>query len=141
MTITYFAYGANLDLVPMQERCPGAQPLQTAILSGHRLVAMREGWLSIEPDDDDHVAGFLWDLREDHIVALDRYEGVAEGEYARAYRTVDAADGTSPEALVYLGCNSGPGVLHAEYAERVARAAHKLLGPTVAQSIRALGPT
>lgn len=141
MTVTYFAYGANLDIAPMQARCPGAMPLSTAVLPGYRLVAMREGWLSVEPDEGSQVEGLLWTIRDEHLVALDHYEDVADGLYTHACKSVDAADGTSLEALVYLGSNGGPGVLHAEYAERVACAAHKLLGPEVAQRIRALGPS
>ena len=74
MSVTYFAYGANLDLPAMQTRCPGARPLQTALLADHRLVAMREGWLSITPAPGAGVAGLLWQLEAVHLKALDAYE-------------------------------------------------------------------
>lgn len=139
MTITYFAYGANLDMDPMQERCPGAQPLQKAVLADYQLVAMQEGWLSIEPHPGSQVEGLLWELCKEHLIALDRYEDVADGLYVHTHKTVEAADGTSQHALVYVGSNSGPGVLHREYAERVGRAANRLFGTEAAQRIRTLG--
>ena len=141
MTITYFAYGANLDVPAMQRRCPGAVPLQTAFLSGHRLVAMREGWLSIMPDRDNGVAGLLWSLEKVHLEALDAYEEVADGLYVHETRQVEAKDGTTTDALVYIGTNEGPGILNAEYAGRVARAALAVLGADAAHRIRTLAPS
>ena len=138
MTITYFAYGANLDVPAMQRRCPGAVPLQTACLAGHRLVSMREGWLSIVPSEDTDVEGLLWRLTPEHLVALDGYEEVEEGMYVHEQRRVRASDGTMLEALLYIGTNSGPGVLNGEYAGRVARAALAVIGEDVAQTIRRL---
>ncbi|MCH2144689.1 MAG: gamma-glutamylcyclotransferase [Phycisphaerales bacterium] len=140
MTITYFAYGANLDIEAMATRCPGAAVLERGQLPAHRLVAMREGWLSIEPAEDEVVEGLLWRLDDVHLVALDTYEEVHEGLYTHDRALIHRADGTACEALVYQGSNGGPGVLHAEYAERVARAAERTLGAAQAARIRALGP-
>ena len=94
MSVTYFAYGANLDVPAMQARCPGAIPLQTAALDGHRLVSMREGWLSITPDADHRVVGLLWTLEASHLAALDVYEEVAEGLYVHDRCLVEASHGT-----------------------------------------------
>ena len=138
MTITYFAYGANLDVPAMQRRCPGAVPLQTARLAGHQLVSMREGWLSITASDETHVEGLLWGLTPEHLVALDGYEEVAEGMYVHEERVVEASDGAMIEALVYIGTNSGPGVLNGEYAGRVARAALEVIGDDASRTIRRL---
>ncbi|MDG2031728.1 MAG: gamma-glutamylcyclotransferase [Phycisphaerales bacterium] len=138
MSVTYFAYGANLDVPAMQARCPGAIPLQTAALDGHRLVSMREGWLSITPDADHRVEGLLWTLEASHLAALDVYEEVAEDLYVHDRRLVEASDGSMIEALVYIGTNSGPGSLNQEYAGRVARAALAVLGADTASAIRSL---
>ena len=140
MSVTYFAYGANLDLPAMQTRCPGARPLQTALLADHRLVAMREGWLSITPAPGAGVAGLLWQLEAVHLKALDAYEEVADGRYVRAHHVVESEDGTSVTALLYIGTNQGPGRLNPEYAGRVARAARAVLGADAEARIRALAP-
>ena len=140
MSVTYFAYGANLDVPAMQARCPGAIPLQTAALDGHRLVSMREGWLSITPDADHRVEGLLWTLEATHLAALDVYEEVADGLYVHETRQVESNDGTIIDALVYIGTNDGPGLLNAEYAGRVARAALAVLGADAAHRIKTLAP-
>jgi gamma-glutamylcyclotransferase (GGCT)/AIG2-like uncharacterized protein YtfP len=138
VTITYFAYAANLYIPAMQARCPGAEVLGTATLTDYRLLVMREGWLSIDPMKGDSVAGLLWMLQEDHLAALDAYEDVANGLYERAHLVVESAQGVTAEALVYIGSNAGPGTLHHEYGESVARAAHDVLGEEAAHRIRTL---
>ena len=138
MSILYFAYGANLDREAMLVRCPGAKTLEPAILEDHRVVAMKEGWLSIEGLPGERTEGLLWELDQEHLIALDEYEEVAEGLYVHEQRTVQPRSGPSVDALVYVGSNSGPGRLHAEYAQRVARAARRELGPEAAKRIEAL---
>lgn len=138
MTITYFAYAANLYIPAMQARCPGAEVLGTATLTDYRLLVMREGWLSIDPMKGDSVAGLLWMLQEDHLAALDAYEDVANGLYERAHLVVESAQGVTAEALVYIGSNAGPGVLRGEYARRVAHAARSALDDASAEKILAL---
>ena len=139
MTITYFAYGANLDADAMQRRCPGAEMLVPATLPEHRLVAMQEGWLSVQPDPDQTVEGLLWRLETTHLQALDLYEEVPDGVYTHRHAMIHPIDAPPREALIYQGRNHGPGRLHGEYAERVARAAERILGPEAAARIRALG--
>ncbi|MEE2681551.1 MAG: gamma-glutamylcyclotransferase family protein [Planctomycetota bacterium] len=138
MTRPYFAYGANLDRAAMARRCPGARVRQRAVLADHALVAMREGWLSIAPRPGSQVEGLLWELDPEHLIALDEYEEVASGLYVHEMRAVEIIDGTCVEALVYVGENAGPGRLHGEYADRVARAARAELGPAAAGTIEAL---
>ena len=140
MSIDYFAYGANLDVPAMQARCPGAIPVRTGVLHGHRLVAMREGWLSVTPDPGFEVEGLLWTLQEHHFEPLDAYEGVADGLYVRRRLAITIGDGTTTDALVYIGTNDGPGRLNADYADRVERAAAVALGSDAAGHIRSLGP-
>lgn len=138
MSITYFAYGANLDVPAMQQRCPGAAVLEPATLADYRLVAMREGWLSITPHKGEMVQGLLWTLHEHHLPALDAYEDVADGLYQHHHLQVHTSTGTPIEALVYIGSNDGPGALHAEYGERVARAADAVLNAGAAKCVRSL---
>jgi len=138
MSLAYFAYGANLDVPAMQTRCPGAIPLRTGTLDGYRLVAMREGWLSVTPHPRSRVAGLLWTLDEHHLRALDAYEEVQGGLYVHRRLSISTGDGTTNEALVYVGTNDGPGLLDTEYAGRVERAALATLGPKAAGRIRSL---
>lgn len=114
----YFAYGSNMDRAQMASRCPASRPLGTARLVGRRFVIMREGYASVTPDRRRTVWGLLWDLSLADVPALDRYEGVSGGLYTKAVQAVLTATG-SRRALVYLGCNAGPGQPRPGYLEGV----------------------
>ena len=56
----------------------------------------------------------LWDLALSDMPALDRYEGLARGLYAKVAQPV-VAKGGAKRALVYFGANAGPGVPRSDY--------------------------
>ena len=118
----YFAYGSNMDVAQMAERCPGSRPLGTARLARHRLVIMREGYASVTRDPRRTVWGLLWDLAAADLPALDRYEGVSSGLYTKLHGPV-LAGGASRRALIYVGHNAGPGRPKPGYLEAVLAAA------------------
>ena len=94
----YLAYGSNLHLGQMQQRCPTAEVLGTSTLHGYRLVF--NGVATIEPDPDRSVPVLLWDIKPADEIPLDRYEG-----YPRLYRreTVKVElDGKTVDAMVYI---------------------------------------
>lgn len=123
MTTAYFAYGANIDVPAMQRRCPTAVCTGAALLHDHRATAMREGWLTIAHEPGWSTPGLLWSLQPSDIDALDIYEDIKKGLYVKQRRVVVCpGDDTPLDVMVYLGGNSGPGILHEEYAGRVATA-------------------
>jgi hypothetical protein len=130
----YFAYGSNMDVAGMTERCPRAKPLGTARLVRHRLAIMREGWLTATRDPRGEVHGVLWELALSDMHALDRYEGLSAGLYAKSTQPVIGERGAK-RAIVYFGANSGPGVARADYIAGVLAAARhwKLPAATIAQ--------
>lgn len=102
----YFAYGSNLHLTQMEQRCPNARPFSAFSLPNARLVF--RGVADIIPADGVNVAGGLWWITEECERALDRYEGCrpdGSGLYFKATFKIklNRLDGT-PEArdvLVY----------------------------------------
>jgi gamma-glutamylcyclotransferase (GGCT)/AIG2-like uncharacterized protein YtfP len=118
-----FAYGANMDVAAMALRCRRSKPLGPARLMRHRLVVMREGWLSVARDPRSTVHGVLWDVALADVAALDRFEGVGEGLYVKRLQAVVTQAGAK-RALVYFGANSGPGILRADYLAGVIAAAN-----------------
>jgi hypothetical protein len=126
-----FAYGANMDVTAMALRCPRSKPLGTARLMRHRLLVMREGWLNVTRDAHSTVYGVLWDVALADVAALDRYEGVGEGLYAKVLQAI-VADGGAKRALVYFGANTGPGTARADYLKEVIAAARHWNLPTAA---------
>ena len=86
----YFAYGSNMNVDAMARRCPRSKALGLARLERHRLAVMREGWLTAVRDPRSAVHGVLWDLALSDVAALDRYEGVPQGLYAKLMQAVIA---------------------------------------------------
>jgi gamma-glutamylcyclotransferase (GGCT)/AIG2-like uncharacterized protein YtfP len=118
----YFAYGANMDVEAMGRRCPRSKPVGLARLERHRLAVMREGWLTAVRAPRAAVHGVLWDLALADVPALDRFEGLPKGLYAKVVQPV-AAVGGAKRAIVYFGANAGPGAPKPEYLAAVLAAA------------------
>ena len=109
----YFAYGSNMASSQMADRCSGAVCLGVARLPDYRLAfdawSNRRGGLvaDVLPALGSEVWGVLWTVTEEHAEALDRYEGVARGQYRREDVRVESAAGEQIEAFAYVICNSG----------------------------------
>ncbi len=118
----YFAYGANMDRDAMAKRCPQSRVLGPARLARHRFVITADGFASVLRDPRRTVHGVLWELALSDIPALDRYEEVHRGLYAKINQPVIAADGPR-RALVYVSRNGEQGVPRPGYLEGVLAAA------------------
>lgn len=118
----YFAYGANMDATAMALRCPVSRLIGCGRLPGYRFIIMREGYASVVRDSARVVHGVLWELALDDIPALDRYEGVAGGLYAKATLPVTTASGVK-RALIYLGRSTASGRPRPGYLEAVVASA------------------
>jgi len=130
-----FAYGANIDAGAMARRCPRSKALGPARLPRHRLAVMREGWLTVTRDPRSAVHGVLWELALADVAAVDRYEGVAQGLYAKLTQPVIAERGAR-QAIVYVGANAGPGAARSDYIAAVIAAARSW--PLPAEAVEAL---
>ncbi|HEX9170131.1 MAG TPA: gamma-glutamylcyclotransferase family protein [Roseiarcus sp.] len=131
----YFAYGANMNVRAMARRCPRSKTLGPARLVRHRLAVMREGWLTVARDPRSAVCGLLWDLALADVAAIDRYEGLQQGLYAKLTQPVVGERGPR-QAIVYVGCNSGPGSAGPRYIAEVIAAARSW--PLPVEAIEAL---
>jgi AIG2-like family len=111
-----------MDVDAMARRCPRSKALGLARLERHRLAVMREGWLTAVREPRSAVHGVLWDLALSDTAALDRYEGVSQGLYAKLTQPV-IAERSPKQAIVYFGANAGPGVARPAYLAEVLAAA------------------
>lgn len=96
MHALYFAYGSNMASRRMRDRAPGARAAGRACLAGWRLVADKPGRdgsakANLARDPGACVWGVLWELREEELRALDRFEG----GYERVAVRVDADAGAA----------------------------------------------
>jgi gamma-glutamylcyclotransferase (GGCT)/AIG2-like uncharacterized protein YtfP len=118
----YFAYGSNMNAAAMNARCPASRPLGVARLMGYRFFLMSTGYASVVRDPTSKVHGLLWDLAHRDVAALDRYEGLADGLYAK--RLLPIIAGTAcRQALVYVGRSTTPGAPRPGYMEAILSAA------------------
>ncbi|MGZ4104360.1 MAG: gamma-glutamylcyclotransferase family protein [Actinomycetota bacterium] len=124
----YFAYGSNMDPLQMERRCPGARAIGPARLDDHRLAFVWDspGWgggvATVEPAIGEHVWGVLWDLTDEHVRALDEYEGVARGVYVKESTDVKCGD-DKIRASIYLATDLRQKLPSARYVTALVRGA------------------
>jgi|TARA_B110000263_G_scaffold190339_1_gene168090 hypothetical protein len=94
----YLAYGSNLNVEQMTNRCPGAKRVGSFYLNGYRLVF--RGVADFEKDTDSKLALGLWEITEKDEKALDRYEGVNRGHYRKILWLIDFNE-VKYKALIY----------------------------------------
>ena len=100
----YFTYGSNLNKRQMQERCPDSKPLFTAVLPNYKLVfsgwsrQWRGGIASTKPIRDEKVRGAIYEISEQCLRRLDRFEV----GYSRINVTVFGEDDEPIEAITYV---------------------------------------
>jgi hypothetical protein len=119
----YFAYGSNMDVAAMGERCPRSKPLGPARLARHRFFIMDSGWASVLADPRRDVHGVLWDLALSDVRVLDNYEDIRSGLYKKIMQPVLRGQGASVRALVYVGGSTSAGDAQPGYMEQVIAAA------------------
>lgn len=100
----YVAYGSNLNMVQMANRCPDARPLGTSELVGYELKfrGNRSGWgvANIEKRKNSIVPVGVWSISRNDEINLDLYEGYPH-LYVKNYLPVQLS-GETVKALVYV---------------------------------------
>jgi gamma-glutamylcyclotransferase (GGCT)/AIG2-like uncharacterized protein YtfP len=120
----HFAYGSNMSRALMQARCPRAEAIGTATLSGWRFVINPEGFGSIAPHPGERVYGVLWRLSARDLAAINAYESVDSGIYVRRHLSVRCG-ATQAIALVYIARRRGEGLPRPGYIPLVVEAARE----------------
>ena len=111
MKTTYFAYGSNMNREQMAKRCPGSVTGPLARLAGWGYFINGRGYAGIEKKPGGEVLGCLWTLDDEHVGALDGYEGVKGNYYSKETLEVEQPeDGSKLSALVYLSVNREYGI-------------------------------
>jgi gamma-glutamylcyclotransferase (GGCT)/AIG2-like uncharacterized protein YtfP len=113
----YFAYGSNMDTLQMQDRCPTARPLGTALLSHHRFQIDSRGFATVTPRPGSSVYGIVWEITEFDEATLDRYEDVPN-LYVKRYCWVQF-DNRVESMLVYASTDHSSQSGHSEYLLRI----------------------
>ena len=98
----YFAYGSNMNTSQMNRRCPGAELIGMARLTGYRFIINHRGVATLIPESEAYVLGVLWEISQEHERYLDRYEGYGHGLYDKCYRDTRLDSGKDIPAMVYI---------------------------------------
>lgn len=121
----YFAYGSNLFIDQKEKRTGRIRQADRCRLPGFRFEFNKRGdggqvYANIVPDDSSEVWGVAYLCNPKAIEKMDRFEGVASGNYERIPVTVESRLGEKVEAITYVAgedfvCKSGkpsPEYLH-----------------------------
>jgi hypothetical protein len=111
-----------MDVAAMARRCPASRPLGVARLVRHRFFISGDGLASVARDPRRNVWGLLWDLAFADVPALDRYEELSTGLYAKVVQPVLTGQG-SRRAMLYVGRSTAPGTPKPSYMEGIVSAA------------------
>lgn len=112
----YFAYGLNLDLATIKQKCSKPQVLGVARLAGYRLAffehtSVWDGAMeTIVPEEGAQVWGVLYSLNLFDWEELDNHEDArmdGTGAYFHYPVTVETQEGTLLDATVYLKARWG----------------------------------
>lgn len=109
----YFAYGSNLNVSQMAQRCPAAVPHRGLRVNDWRLVFRRVA--DLEPAAGQQVVGGLWKVTRACEQALDRYEGIHHGLYRKVLFRLPAGE----IAFMYLMNGGGRDVPPAYYYDAI----------------------
>lgn len=124
-TLNYFAYGSNMDVYQMAERCPSCKAVGVGMVAGFQLALDSEGTATIIENQNDSVWGIIWQVKGEDIVALDRYEGVRAHCYGHSFIEV-SFENQEQEALVYISNrNVNCGIQRKGYLEKIVNASIK----------------
>ena len=96
----YFAYGSNMNVAQMKERCPNnIEAVGPAKLENYEFGFDSRGYANIRSKQGEYVWGFVWEIGESCISSLDRYEG-----YPNIYDRKEVVVKSSQElnAFVYI---------------------------------------
>lgn len=114
----YFAYGSNLSLKQMKERCPKHRVIGIGALKGYRWIISERGYANIVKSDQDEVYGVIYEISASDERTLDIKEGVQSGAYRKEMMNIEIDDHVR-ECLVYIDPITKEGKSRQEYVDRI----------------------
>lgn len=115
----YFAYGSNLNVAQMAQRCPAAERLGRFALKNWRLVFRCVA--DCVPEEGAVCYGGIWRITPRCEEALDVFEGVRRGVYRKAYVPIGSLPSGETTMLTYRMNSTGVYPPSEEYLDRIAQ--------------------
>lgn len=102
----YLAYGSNLNVEQMTQRCPSAKIIGTAEIKDYELLfrgSVTGSHLTIARKKGGLVPAGVWDISGKDEETLDRYEGCPNFYYKTTMKVpITRLDGTAEEAECFI---------------------------------------
>ncbi len=80
MSVRYFAYGSNLAIAQMHQRCPESKFRGLGLLRDYKWIICERGYANIcktsKSDGGHKVWGLIFSITDRDVALLDKYEGV-----------------------------------------------------------------
>ncbi|TRX92116.1 hypothetical protein FHL15_006983 [Xylaria flabelliformis] len=95
-TRLYFAYGNNLWLEHMANRCPESVYVGRAVLPDHCWYIDRKGVANIASHTGSTVHGLVFEITANDEIRLDRSERIKHGSYTKEYKRVNLYETPEP---------------------------------------------
>ena len=111
----YFAYGSNLCIRQMNDRCPNNSKIGTGKLKGHRWIITKRGYANVVKSSDEDVWGIIYEISMSDEDKLDVYEGVSRKCYVKENLDI-LIDGKIQNCLTYVDPTTEEGVPTSTYA-------------------------
>lgn len=99
----YVAYGSNLNIRQMGQRCPGAKLYGTGVIDNYELQFKghpNSAFATIAPKEGASVPVAVWEISAANERALDRYEGYPSHYFKQTIPV--RLDGEERNAMVYI---------------------------------------
>lgn len=108
MSKLYIAYGSNLNMEQMHNRCPTAVFVGTGVIQNYELQfkgSPRAAHATIVPAEGQSVPVGIWQIQKQDEARLDFYEGYHKNGYCyydKEQIDVKLADGSGLNGMVYI---------------------------------------
>ena len=116
--IMYFAYGSNLCIRQMNDRCPNNSKIGMGKLKGHRWIITKRGYANVVKSSDEDVWGIIYEISMSDEDKLDVYEGVSKKCYVKENLDI-LMDGKIQNCLTYVDPTTEEGVPTSTYANTI----------------------
>lgn len=131
----YIAYGSNLNVRQMLQRCPTARILGTANLDGWQLLfrgSKTGSYLTIEKRKGSTAPVAVWEITEDDERSLDHYEGYPNFYYKQeltvSFQGIKTGKTYTHKAMVYIMHEDRPLGLPSQYYVDVCAEGYRYFG-------------
>lgn len=118
MSQLYFAYGSNLWLKQIKNRCPDHKMIGRGVLKGYRWIISKREYANIIGSSNDYVEGIIYEISSRDEERLDINEGVKTGLYRKEYLNIEK-DTETVKCLVYVDPTVEEGCAKSEYVNRI----------------------